>query len=88
MLAVVYGASNATGKGSQAPHLAMSVRIIANGKACHTERSGVNPRTPRPVKRAPVGGEVIATPAWHITAGPETECSRRGVHYDLREDRH
>src|SRR5258708_4647893 len=30
--------------------------------ACQTKRSGVNPRAPRPVKRAPGTGAVIATP--------------------------
>jgi hypothetical protein len=28
---------------------------------------------------------VIATPAYQMTAGPGTECPRRGVHYDWRE---
>ena len=56
-------------------------RIAVADIACQTKRSGVNPRRPRPVKRAPAGWAVIATPK----AGPSCECPRRGVHYFLHE---
>jgi hypothetical protein len=51
-----------TAWGPQAPPTRCPSGSSPTEIACQTKRSGVNPRAPRPVKRAPGTGAVIATP--------------------------